>query len=193
MAYVYCAGPLFNPAERNEMVAIAEVLEEAGHTTFLPHRDGLEFARLQPLLITEGVSPAEAERVLERAIYSLDVYLVAGVVDAVVANLNGRVPDEGMVVEATIARIKGKPLVFYKSDVRSLLHGADNPLVRGLTDFEIVASICDIPEAVQRQLEKSQYTLEEMCQLGSTIQQLRQTHSFDQRALALALLEALNQ
>ena len=45
MSRVYCAGPLFNESERTEMAAIAQVLEKAGHTTFLPHRDGFEYAQ----------------------------------------------------------------------------------------------------------------------------------------------------
>lgn len=188
MAYIYCAGPLFNPAERDEMAAIAAALEGVGHTTFLPHRDGLEFAQLQPLLIQQGLSAPEAARVLERAIFALDVYLVLDEVDAVVANLNGRVPDEGMVVEVTLAWHRGKPLVFYKSDARSLLHGADNPLLRGLTNFEVVTSISKIPEAVQ-QFQQSQ-VVEDTCRLGSTIQQLRQQYP-GKAALAEALLEEL--
>ncbi|OTP76147.1 Nucleoside 2-deoxyribosyltransferase [Caballeronia sordidicola] len=44
MLRVYCAGPLFNARERAEMDSIASVLEQAGFSTFLPHRDGLEFA-----------------------------------------------------------------------------------------------------------------------------------------------------
>ena len=40
---VYCAGPLFNQAERDEMTAIADILCEAGYVVYLPHRDGMEF------------------------------------------------------------------------------------------------------------------------------------------------------
>ena len=39
---VYCAGPLFNRAERDEMTDIADVLCEAGYTVYLPHRDGMD-------------------------------------------------------------------------------------------------------------------------------------------------------
>ena len=32
---IYCAGPLFNPKEREEMSQIASVLEHAGYSAFL--------------------------------------------------------------------------------------------------------------------------------------------------------------
>ncbi|OTP73783.1 Nucleoside 2-deoxyribosyltransferase [Caballeronia sordidicola] len=48
MVRVYCAGPLFNPGERAEMDSIASTLEQSGFSTFLPHRDGLEFAQIKP-------------------------------------------------------------------------------------------------------------------------------------------------
>ena len=51
---VYCAGPLFNEAERREMSAIAEVLRRSGYEPFVPHADGLEFARVQPYLAEQG-------------------------------------------------------------------------------------------------------------------------------------------
>jgi nucleoside 2-deoxyribosyltransferase len=39
MRHVYIAGPLFNAHERWYLERMAEALEEAGYTTFLPHRD----------------------------------------------------------------------------------------------------------------------------------------------------------
>lgn len=189
MAYVYCAGPLFNPAEKAEMESIATVLEKSGNTTFLPHRDGLEFAKLHSQLLKQGVPAPKAAAVLVRAIFVLDVHLILDVVNVVVANLNGRVPDEGTIVEATLAWHKGLPLVFYKSDVRSLLYGADNPLVLGLTNFQVVASIQEIPDAVEHQLKQSRL-VKDVCRLGLTVEQLRQQHT-DESALAAALLQAL--
>ncbi|KQR77003.1 hypothetical protein ASG35_12045 [Burkholderia sp. Leaf177] len=70
--------------------------------------------------------------------------------DVVVANLNGRVPDEGTIVEATLACHSGKPLVLYKTDVRSMLGGSDNPMVTGLGDFESINDSSALPAAVER-------------------------------------------
>ena len=41
---IYCAGPLFNRAEQEEMAEIARTLAGAGFSVFLPHRDGFVFA-----------------------------------------------------------------------------------------------------------------------------------------------------
>jgi nucleoside 2-deoxyribosyltransferase len=90
MSRVYCAGPLFNEWERKELSEIADILQTAGHSTFLPHRDELEFARLLPVLEAVSASPAIADAILQRAIFSLDVYELISCSDAVVANLNGR-------------------------------------------------------------------------------------------------------
>ena len=85
-----------------------------------------------------------------QAIFVLDIYQLAEECDAVVWNLNGRVPDEGAVSEAAIAWTLGKPLVAYKDDVRSLITGRDNPLLVGLVDFETVNDISQLPETVSR-------------------------------------------
>ena len=39
MKLIYIAGPLFNTHERWYLERVAEVLEAAGYSTFLPHRD----------------------------------------------------------------------------------------------------------------------------------------------------------
>lgn len=155
MARIYCAGPLFNKSERSEMAEIARVLEEAGHTTFLPHRDGLEFARLMPELRMQGLDANSADRVLLRSIFALDVYQLLKACDGVVANINGRVPDEGTVVEVALAWHAGKPLVLYKADSRSLLNGSDNPMLTGLSNFESFDEIASLPNAIAEQLGKS--------------------------------------
>lgn len=155
MARIYCAGPLFNESERTEMAEIARVLEEAGHTTFLPHRDGLEFARLMPELRMQGLDAISADRALLRSIFALDVYQLLNACDGVVANINGRVPDEGTVVEVALAWHAGKPLVLYKADSRSLLNGSDNPMLTGLSNFESFDEIASLPKAIAEQLRKS--------------------------------------
>ena len=155
MARIYCAGPIFNESERAEMAEIARVLEEAGHTTFLPHRDGLEFARLLPELRMQGLDASSADRVLLRSIFALDVYQLLKACDGVVANMNGRVPDEGTVVEAALAWHAGKTLVLYKADSRSLLNGSDNPMLAGLCNFESLDEIAALPNAIAEQLGKS--------------------------------------
>lgn len=143
---IYCAGPLFNPKEREDMNSIATILETAGYTVFLPQRDGLELARLLPVLTERDISEKEASIVLNNAIFSLDVFEIIDS-DGVILNINGRVPDEGAMVEAGIAWAHGKPIVIFKNDDRSLIQGNCNPLVMGLADFEFVDKYEKIPAA----------------------------------------------
>lgn len=143
---VYCGGPLFNPKEQEEMQAIAAVLEAQGYTVFLPQRDGLELARILPILREKGVPSEDASLILNKAIFALDVYEVMDS-DGLVLNMNGRVPDEGAMVEAGIAWGHGKEVVIYNSDDRSLVQGSCNPLVMGLGNFESVDDYAEIAVA----------------------------------------------
>jgi nucleoside 2-deoxyribosyltransferase len=142
---IYCAGPLFTDKEREEMEQIASTLEDAGYTTFLPQRDGLELSECVECLVHSGTAPDEAGRLMSRAIFALDVYQLLHRCDALVANLNGRVPDEGTVSEAAMAWARGKPVVGYKADSRTAFDGQDNPLVAGLFAFSLCDSIEELP------------------------------------------------
>jgi nucleoside 2-deoxyribosyltransferase len=144
MFKIYCAGPLFNPVERNEMFVISKVLKEANFSVFLPQEDGLEFARLFPVFLDRGCRQKEAQQILNYAIFSLDVYQVIDS-DGLILNMNGRVPDEGAMVEAGIAWANNKPIVIFNNDDRSLVQGTCNPLVIGLSNFEIVTEYKQIP------------------------------------------------
>lgn len=145
---IYCAGPLFNDKEKEEMAEIAAVLEENGFQVFLPQRDGFEFAHLLGVFRDIGVSEEKANELLNKAIFTLDVYQVLDS-DGLILNINGRVPDEGATVEAGIAWNAGKRVVIYKNDVRTLINGSDNPLLLGLSDFITIGSISGIPAAFE--------------------------------------------
>lgn len=149
--HVYCAGPLFNQSEREEMTAIADLLCQAGYTVYLPHRDGMEFRHVHASLINLGWDAATAGKFLHQAIFALDVYQLVDACGAVVWNLNGRVPDEGAVSEAAIAWTLGKPIVAYKEDVRSMIAGRDNPLLAGLVQFELITQMDQILPTLERE------------------------------------------
>ena len=140
------------------MTSIATALEAAGYDTFLPHRDGLEAYVMgvadNPLL--GGVLGRTLSRQVSKAIFALDVYQVVKGCDALVLNLNGRVPDEGAVSETAIAFAVGKPRVIYKNDERSLVAGADNSMILGLSPtFSTVSNIEDVPRELERTLASS--------------------------------------
>jgi len=151
---VYCAGPLFNEAERREMIRIAYVLRRAGFEAFVPHADGMEFADVLPYLIAQGHESAAAGQLLHEAVFALDVYQVVVECGSLVFNVNGRVPDEGGVAEATIAWMLGKPVVLYKDDCRSAVAGRDNPLIVGQTGFQTEKDIERLPAALRRRIDE---------------------------------------
>ncbi len=151
-ARVYCAGPLFNAAERQEMEQLAGALQRGGFEPFVPHRDSIEFAQLRPWLVAQGHDAGTVSQMLHEAVFALDVYQVVIGCGSLVFNMNGRVPDEGAVAEATMAWMLGKPLVLFKEDARSVIVGRDNPLVIGLADFEIVTELDCLAAALQEQV-----------------------------------------
>jgi len=150
---VYCSGGLFAPAELRAMQHIADVLADAGYDTFLPQSDGLEAYVMNPvnrpwanLWLARPL-----KRQIEKAIFTLDIYQLVERCAAVVVNLDGRVPDEGMVVELAVARAAGKPVVAFSGDARSLTDGRLSPPLR-LTPQETVGLYKDLPGAIARAL-----------------------------------------
>lgn len=152
---VYCSGPLFSPEERAAMASISHILQESGYETFLPHRDGLE-ALVLPLADRSTIAGTIGQIIGQRvhkAIFAVDVYQIVERCDALVFNMNGRVPDEGGVAEAAIAFATGKPVVIYKSDPRRLLGGQDNSMVLGLSHrYTAIDDVVDVAGAVEAAL-----------------------------------------
>ncbi|WP_256927791.1 nucleoside 2-deoxyribosyltransferase [Caballeronia sordidicola] len=117
---------------------------------------------------------SEAASIIDQAIFALDTYQLLRCCDVVVANLNGGVPDEGTIVEATLAWNSGKPLVLYKTDVRSMPSGSDNPMVTGLGDFETVNDLSALPAAIKRVVGlHSSGKVARTMELGASIAMLR--------------------
>ena len=165
---IYCAGPLFNPKEREDMDSIAKVLESAGYSVFLPQRDGLRFAKLLPMLIKRDITVDKATRMLNMAIFSLDVFQIMDS-QGLVVNMNGRVPDEGAMVEAGIAWSHNKAVVIFRNDDRTLVQGTCNPLAMGLSDFKSVDKYEGIPRAFHEKFVDTdrEISLPEETQFGS--------------------------
>ncbi|MFP4475502.1 MAG: nucleoside 2-deoxyribosyltransferase [Desulfatibacillaceae bacterium] len=150
---IYCSGPLFNDKEREEMQAIADACENAGFATFLPQRDGLELSPAAAYVVAAGVDfDRTTNEVMPRAMFALDVYDALVGCDAVIVNLNGRVPDEGAVVEAALAWGAGQVVAGYKADMRSVFMGMDNPMVTGLFGFKVHTGIGAAVRAVEKAL-----------------------------------------
>ena len=151
---IYCSGPLFCAEEVGGMNAIAKVLEDAGFQTFLPHRDGIEGYVMR---FSNTSFPSTISRIRTRidyAIFSLDVYELIERCSAVVCNLNGRVPDEGMIVEAALAYAAGKPLLLFKDDARAPSGGYDNSMLTSLVQGKIVRKLNTLPSVLKQELSQ---------------------------------------
>ena len=151
---IYCSGPLFCAEEVGGMSAIAKVLEDAGFQTFLPHRDGIEayIMRFGNSSFPSTISTIRTR--VDYAIFSLDVYELIERCDAAVCNLNGRVPDEGMIVEAALAHAAGKPLVLFKDDARAPFGGYDNSMLTSLARGKIVKKLNEVPSALKKEMSR---------------------------------------
>lgn len=147
---IYCSGPLFCPGELGEMLTLAQLLENKGFTTFLPQRDGIESLVMSMVNSPFNVNMFNIRKALDRAIFSLDIYQIIERCDALVFNMNGRVPDEGGVAETAIAWAFGKPIVIYKNDARTAFKGMDNSMITGLVRGKIVRSLNKIPDTLEK-------------------------------------------
>jgi nucleoside 2-deoxyribosyltransferase len=151
---IYCSGPLFCPEERGLMLALARRLEECGYATFLPQRDGIEALVMGMIDSPLNVNLFNIRKALDRAIFALDIYQILERCDALVFNMNGRVPDEGALVETAVAWTAGKPLVIYKDDARTAFKGMDNSMISGLVYTRRVGSLEKIPAELEKTLKK---------------------------------------
>jgi nucleoside 2-deoxyribosyltransferase len=146
---VYIAGPMFSVGDKSEQSALAAALQAAGFVCYLPQKDGIEVAAVVQLLndpsLQEGtmLEPPVLDRCMAwvtRAVVALDVYQTIEACQCTVLNLDGRVPDEGSLVEATLAWCTGHPVVPYKTSAITELDGHDNPMIGALSGWASVYS-----------------------------------------------------
>ena len=150
---VYCSGPMFSHGDKWEQHAIATALEGAKFTTYLPQRDGIEVGRVMGLLnhpLLEGTPIAQHVMLdVRKWVFALDMYQLLERCQSLVFNLDGRSPDDGSVVETSAAFAAGKPIVIFKTTPITMLAGADNPMVEGLSgSWSYVDDVTAVPAAV---------------------------------------------
>ena len=97
MMKAYIAGPLFDDHEREYLEKIAEILEETGISTFLPHRDAG--------LVTGEFTQEKKIKVFDKDMEFLEP------ADIVIALLTGRDVDSGTAAEIGYAYKSGKRLI----------------------------------------------------------------------------------
>tara|TARA_B100000927_G_scaffold201267_1_gene162951 strand:- start:384 stop:800 length:417 start_codon:yes stop_codon:yes gene_type:complete len=93
----YIAGPLFDDHEREYLEKIAEILEETGISTFLPHRDA-------------GLVTGEFTQEKKVNVFDKDMEFLESA-DIVIALLTGRDVDSGTAAEIGYAYKSGKRLI----------------------------------------------------------------------------------
>ena len=134
---VYCSGPMFSTGDKAEQAHVAKTLEAANFSTYLPQRDGIEVGRVMALVnhpLLEGTTIAQDVMLQVRKwVFALDMFQLLERCESLVFNLDGRTPDDGSVVETAAAYTAGKPIVIYKTTPITMLAGADNPMVEGLS------------------------------------------------------------
>ena len=102
-----------------------------------------------------------------KLVFALDVFQCLHRCDAVVLNLDGRVPDEGAVMEASLAWSTNKPVVIYKTTFITVLGGLDNPMVSGLgMQWASVNKLKQLPDVVNQAMGRSQWPREDECTPG---------------------------
>ena len=157
---VYCSGPMFSIADLWEQEQIAATLEHAQYTTYLPQRDGIEVARVMAMVSNgpmqdTGISE-EIGELVRKAVFALDMFQLLERCQSLVFNMDGRVPDEGAVVETAASFVAGKPIVIFKTTPLTLIAGEDNPMVQGLsTTWAYAAKLTELAPALSAAVEAS--------------------------------------
>lgn len=114
---IYIAAPLFNEMEKKRNCEIDDLLQSIGFSTYLPQRDGGDFAELSKKYPDPGA--------LQKKIFESDVKAVKEC-DILLFLLDGRVPDEGACFELGMAHILDKICIGFKNDARNFSDGQDN-------------------------------------------------------------------
>ena len=123
---------------------------------YLAPVDGVEILSLIDLLDKPALlSPQflRAALLVQQIGWAHEIYQLISC-DALVLNMDGRVPDEGAVVEAATSYMAGKPVVIYKSTAVTFWDFFNNPMVAALdSTWRPIADVCKLREALTAALD----------------------------------------
>ncbi len=151
--YVYCSGALFSPEDLKAMRDISNQITSIGFHTFLPHYDGLEAFVLNQAnsSISNSILLKPIQKFINKAIFALDIYQIISVCDYFVINLNGRIPDDGAVVELGLAIAYNKPIIIYQNDLRAKYNNLNNLSIMGaIRHSHYINSLSEISEIIKK-------------------------------------------
>lgn len=114
-------GPLFSEADKNFNELLVTPCDDIFDHTYLPQRDGGLLVEM-----IKRMSRAAAVKIIRRK--NLTAIKRA---DVVLAVLDGRVPDEGMLIELGRARLWGVHCVALQTTPIRLLPSGNNPMIEG--------------------------------------------------------------
>jgi len=205
-ARVYLAGPMFSLGDKYEQTVLDTALKKK-YDVHLPQRDGIEVASVMGLLNnpnlhgTSMLEPLVTNRMVvwvTRIVEALDVYQSVEGCQCVVLNLDGRVPDEGSLVEATLAWCVGLPVVPFKTTPITELGINDNPMVNAIcgwvppwsTPADVITAVdAAINRSPSVDLECVSPGIQLFCQLGRTIWQIRRRRTWTPPDVQRAITE----
>jgi nucleoside 2-deoxyribosyltransferase len=127
---IYLAGPLFTTPEREFNLQLANRLRELGHEVFAPQDN--------PAAAPTGTA------IFHKDLAGLDW------ADGVVAIMDGADPDSGTCWECGYAYATKKPVVLFRSDLRSSGDASDipyNAMLIGAADAHIELPVATVDEA----------------------------------------------
>jgi nucleoside 2-deoxyribosyltransferase len=208
---IYLAGPMFSDGDKFEQTALATALETAGFVCHVPQNNGIEVGAVLELLNDPALhgdtmlEPLVLQRCVAwvtRAVVALDIFQVIEACDCTVLNIDGRVPDEGAVVEATLACSVGNPVVLYKTTSISELGGNNNPMIGVIGTWRTVSSgPSEAVAAVKKALKSVKAAaapalpshVQELVDLGRAVSDIRERPPLTRKQLgaAAAMLAAV--
>jgi len=157
---IFLSGPMNSTSDINGQVAISSVLKPR-FNVYLAPKDGVEIRTLIDLLANPKVlSPLflRAALLVQQIGWAHEIYQLLSC-DALVLNMDGRVPDEGAVVEAATSYTAGKPVVIYKDTVVTFWDFFDNPMVAALdSTWQVITDLRKLPGALTAALANAPAT-----------------------------------
>ena len=151
---VYLSGPMFSAADLSQQLIIAKTLQDAGMSSYLPQRDGIEVGPLMAHIgePDNGVSVEQLFEVMlfiRQIVCAMDNYQLISRCNSLVFNMDGRVPDDGSIAETAAGWASGQAIVIYKTTPITMLGGTDNPMVSGLSlTWQTVNDVTLLPQAI---------------------------------------------
>jgi nucleoside 2-deoxyribosyltransferase len=162
---VYLAGPMFSDGDKAEQAALAEALNAADFEVHMPQSDGIEVGNVMNLLNDPKLHDVKnGDQMLEpfvldrctcwvtRTVVALDLYESVEGCQCTVLNIDGRVPDEGSLVEATLAWNAGHPVILYKTTPIAELGRNNNPMIGVISGW---GPICSTPAEVAEEVART--------------------------------------